>query len=52
MTITGRGPLILPAGTWSTLETFYGRVSTTVGYFRAPDGVRIKVRYGYGLARL
>jgi hypothetical protein len=48
MTIIGRGPITLAPGSWRTLETFYGRVSTTVGYFRDPAGVRIKVRYGYG----
>jgi hypothetical protein len=43
-----RGPVELPADSWKTLESFWGKVSATTAFFRLPAGVTIKVRYGYG----
>jgi hypothetical protein len=43
-----RGPVELPADSWKTLESFWGKVSATTAYFRLPAGATIKVRYGYG----
>ncbi len=43
-----RGPVALAAGTWKTLETFWGSVGGTTAFFLLPTGVRIKVRYGLG----
>ena len=48
MGLTEMGPVDLAPGGWRTLESFYGKVGSTIAVFRVPAGVRLKVRYGWG----
>jgi hypothetical protein len=47
---THMGPVEISPGSWRTLETFTGKVSSTIAIFRRPAGVELKVRYGVGWA--
>jgi hypothetical protein len=48
MPLQNMGPVVIEPGGWRDLEVVWGRVPDIILQFRAPAGVKIRVRYGYG----